>query len=60
LLRLLVRLVDSGKSVIVMEHHLAVMAPAGWIIDLDPGGGHGGGRIVFEGAPVDLAANVGT
>ena len=56
LLGLLDRLVDSGKSVIVIEHHPAVMARADWIIDLGPGAGHDGGRIVFEGAPADLAA----
>jgi excinuclease UvrABC ATPase subunit len=54
LLGLLDRLVDSGKSVIVVEHHLAVMAHADWIIDLGPGAGHDGGRIVFEGTPADL------
>jgi excinuclease UvrABC ATPase subunit len=53
---LLDRLVDSGKSVIVIEHHRAVMAHADWIIDLGPGAGHDGGRIVFEGTPADLAA----
>ncbi len=56
LLGLLDRLVDSGKSLIVVEHHLAVMAHADWIIDLGPGAGHDGGRIVFEGTPVDLVA----
>jgi excinuclease UvrABC ATPase subunit len=54
LLGLLDRLVDSGKSVIVVEHHLAVMAHADWIIDLGPGAGHDGGRIVFEGTPGEL------
>jgi len=54
LLLLLDRLVDSGKSVIVIEHHQAVMAHADWIIDLGPGAGHDGGRIVFEGTPADL------
>ncbi len=56
LLGLLDRLVDSGKSVIVIEHHQAVMAHGDWIIDLGPGAGHAGGRIVFEGTPVDLVA----
>jgi excinuclease UvrABC ATPase subunit len=56
LLELLDRLVDAGKSVIVVEHHLAVMAHADWIIDLGPGAGHDGGRIVFEGTPADLVA----
>ncbi len=54
LLQLLDRLVDSGKSVIVIEHHQAVMAHADWIIDLGPGAGHDGGRIVFEGTPTEL------
>jgi excinuclease UvrABC ATPase subunit len=54
LLGLLDRLVDSGKSVIVIEHHQGVMAHADWIIDLGPGAGHDGGRIVFEGTPADL------
>jgi excinuclease UvrABC ATPase subunit len=56
LLALLDRLVDSGKSVIVIAHHQAVMARADWIIDLGPGAGHDGGRIVFEGTPADLVA----
>ena len=56
LLALLDRLVDSGKSVIVIEHHQAVMAHADWIIDLGPGAGHDGGRIVFEGPPAGLVA----
>jgi excinuclease UvrABC ATPase subunit len=56
LLHLLDRLVDSGKSVIVVEHNLAVMAHADWIVDLGPGAGHDGGRIVFEGTPADLVA----
>ena len=54
LLGLLDRLVDSGKSIVVIEHHLSVMAHADWIIDLGPGAGHDGGRIVFEGTPADL------
>jgi excinuclease UvrABC ATPase subunit len=60
LLGLLDRLVDSGKSVIVVEHHQAVMAHADWIIDLGPGAGHDGGTIVFEGPPADLVARAGT
>jgi excinuclease UvrABC ATPase subunit len=60
LLALLDRLVDSGKSVFVIEHHQAVMAHADWIIDLGPGAGHDGGRIVFEGTPADLVANRST
>jgi excinuclease UvrABC ATPase subunit len=56
LLGLLDRIVDSGKSVIVIAHHQAVMAHADWIIDLGPGAGHDGGRIVFEGTPADLVA----
>ncbi|MBM7092270.1 excinuclease ABC subunit UvrA [Streptomyces sp. S12] len=60
LLGLLDRLVDSGKTVIVIEHHQAVMAHADWIIDLGPGAGHDGGRIVFEGTPADLVASRST
>jgi excinuclease UvrABC ATPase subunit len=60
LLGLLDRLVDSGKSVIVIEHDQAVMAHADWIIDLGPGAGHDGGRIVFEGTPADLVAGRST
>ena len=56
LLGLLDRLVDSGKSVIVIAHHQAVMAHADWIIDLGPGAGHDGGQVVFEGTPADLVA----
>jgi excinuclease UvrABC ATPase subunit len=56
LLGLLDRLVDSGRSVIVIAHHQAVMAHADWIIDLGPGAGHEGGRIVFEGTPAELVA----
>ena len=60
LLGLLDRLVDAGKSVIVVEHHQAVMAHADWIIDIGPGAGHDGGRIVFEGTPADLVADRST
>jgi excinuclease UvrABC ATPase subunit len=60
LLGLLDRLVDSGQSVIVIAHHQAVMARADWIIDLGPGAGHDGGRIVFEGTPADLVAGPST
>ncbi|MBY8884366.1 excinuclease ABC subunit UvrA [Streptomyces sp. PTM05] len=60
LLGLLDRLVDSGKSVVVIEHHQAVMAHADWIVDLGPGAGHDGGRIVFEGTPADLVADRST
>jgi excinuclease UvrABC ATPase subunit len=56
LLGLLDRLVEGGKSVIVIEHHRAVMAHADWIIDLGPGAGHDGGRIVFQGPPAALVA----
>ncbi len=60
LLELLDRLVDSGKSVIVIEHNQAVMAHADWIIDLGPGAGHDGGRVVFEGTPAELVADGST
>ncbi|MEV0718160.1 excinuclease ABC subunit UvrA [Asanoa sp. NPDC050611] len=60
LLGLLDRLVDAGKSVIVIEHHQAVMAHADWIIDLGPGAGHDGGRIVFEGTPAELVKSRST
>ncbi len=60
LLGLLDRLVDSGKSVIVIEHHQAVMAHADWIIDLGPGAGHDGGKVIFEGTPAELIADPGT
>ena len=60
LLTLLDRLVDTGKSVIVIEHHQAVMAHADWIIDLGPGAGHDGGRLVFQGTPADLVADRST
>ena len=60
LLGLLDRLVDSGKSVIVIEHHQSVMAHADWIIDLGPGAGHDGGRVVFEGTPAELVADRST
>ena len=56
LLALIDGLIDSGKSVIVIEHHQAVMAHADWIVDLGPGAGHEGGRVVFEGTPADLVA----
>ena len=58
--RLLDRLVESGKSVIVIEHHQAVMAHADWIIDLGPGAGSEGGRVVFEGTPAALVADAST
>ena len=60
LLGLLDRLVDDGLSVVVIEHHQAVMAHADWIIDLGPGAGHDGGRVVFEGTPADLVASRAT
>ena len=60
LLGLLDRIVEAGKSVIIIEHHQAVMAHADWIIDLGPGAGHDGGRIVFEGTPADLVASRST
>ncbi|SFJ66406.1 excinuclease ABC subunit UvrA [Cellulomonas sp. KH9] len=60
LLGLLDRLVDAGKSVVVIEHHQAVMAHADWVVDLGPGAGHDGGRVVFEGTPADLVADRST
>jgi excinuclease UvrABC ATPase subunit len=60
LLGLLDRLVDAGKSVIVIEHHQAVMAHADWIIDIGPGAGQDGGTVVFEGTPADLVADATT
>ncbi len=60
LLGLLDRLVDAGRSVIVIEHHQAVMAHADWLIDLGPGAGHDGGRVVFEGTPAELVADRST
>ena len=60
LLALLDQLVDSGKSIIVIEHHQAVMAHADWIIDLGPGAGHDGGRVIFQGTPADLIADAST
>jgi excinuclease UvrABC ATPase subunit len=60
LLGLLDRIVDAGRSVIVIAHHQAVMAHADWIIDLGPGAGHDGGRVVFEGTPADLVAAAST
>jgi excinuclease UvrABC ATPase subunit len=60
LLELLDQLVESGKSVIVIEHNQAVMAHADWIIDLGPGAGHDGGQVVFEGTPADLVTDRST
>ncbi|MEZ5194726.1 MAG: ATP-binding cassette domain-containing protein [Nocardioides sp.] len=60
LLAMLDRLVDAGRSVLVIEHHQAVMAHADWIVDLGPGAGHDGGRMVFEGTPADLVAERAT
>jgi excinuclease UvrABC ATPase subunit len=59
-LGLLDGLVDAGKTVIVIEHHQAVMAHGDWIIDVGPGAGHDGGRVVFEGTPADLVAQKAT
>ena len=60
LIGLLDRLVDSGRTVVVIEHNLDVVARADWVIDLGPGAGHDGGRVVFEGTPADLVANRST
>ena len=60
MLALLDRLVEAGNTVVVIEHHQAVMAHADWIIDLGPGAGHDGGQIVFEGTPADLVASSDT
>ena len=57
LLQLLDRLVDDGNTVIVIEHHQAVMAHADWLVDLGPGAGHDGGQVVFSGTPAELVAN---
>jgi excinuclease UvrABC ATPase subunit len=60
MLKMLDRLVEAGNSVIVIEHHQAVMAHADWIIDIGPGAGHDGGEIVFEGTPADLVSGAET
>jgi excinuclease UvrABC ATPase subunit len=60
MLAMLDRLVDAGNSVIVIEHHQAVMAHADWLIDLGPGAGHDGGEVVFEGTPAELIENADT
>ena len=60
MLMLLDRLVDGGRTVVVIEHHQAVMAHADWIIDLGPGAGHDGGRVVFTGTPAQMVAERST
>jgi excinuclease UvrABC ATPase subunit len=60
LIGLLDRLVDSGKSVVVIEHNLDLVARADWVIDMGPGGGHDGGRVIFEGTPADLLRDEGS
>jgi excinuclease UvrABC ATPase subunit len=60
LIGLLDRLVEAGRTVIVIEHNLDVVARADWVIDLGPGGGHDGGRVIFEGTPADLVRDEGS
>ena len=60
LIRLLDRLVDSGRTLVVIEHNLDVVTRADWVIDLGPGGGHDGGRVIFEGTPAQLVQAEGS